>query len=127
MAALSVERCGDWMIDKFSSRRITVVGDVMLDRFLIGRVSRMSPEAPVPVVVFDHEEFRLGGAANVAHNLRVRSTRLATARPVAVSPAPRYGSYVSSPRTASLRIISFAEATDTPRASAISGMGTGSG
>jgi rfaE bifunctional protein kinase chain/domain len=58
------------LIDKFSSRRITVVGDVMLDRFLIGRVSRMSPEAPVPVVVFDHDEFRLGGAANVANNLR---------------------------------------------------------
>jgi len=58
------------LIDKFSSRRITVIGDVMLDRFLIGRVSRMSPEAPVPVVVFDHEEFRLGGAANVANNLR---------------------------------------------------------
>jgi D-beta-D-heptose 7-phosphate kinase/D-beta-D-heptose 1-phosphate adenosyltransferase len=58
------------LIDKFSTRRITVVGDVMLDRFLIGRVSRMSPEAPVPVVVFDHEEFRLGGAANVANNLR---------------------------------------------------------
>lgn len=58
------------LIDRFSSRRITVVGDVMLDRFLIGRVSRMSPEAPVPVVVFDHEEIRLGGAANVANNLR---------------------------------------------------------
>ena len=58
------------LIDRFASRRITVVGDVMLDRFLIGRVSRMSPEAPVPVVVFDHEEFRLGGAANVANNLR---------------------------------------------------------
>jgi D-beta-D-heptose 7-phosphate kinase/D-beta-D-heptose 1-phosphate adenosyltransferase len=58
------------LIDRFTTRRITVVGDVMLDRFLIGRVSRMSPEAPVPVVVFDHEEFRLGGAANVAHNLR---------------------------------------------------------
>jgi rfaE bifunctional protein kinase chain/domain len=58
------------LIDKFSSRRIAVVGDVMLDRFLIGRVSRMSPEAPVPVVVFDHEEVRLGGAANVANNLR---------------------------------------------------------
>jgi rfaE bifunctional protein kinase chain/domain len=58
------------LIDRFSSRRITVVGDVMLDRFLIGRVSRVSPEAPVPVVVFDHEEFRLGGAANVANNLR---------------------------------------------------------
>jgi len=58
------------LIDRFQTRRITVVGDVMLDRFLIGRVSRMSPEAPVPVVVFDHEEYRLGGAANVAHNLR---------------------------------------------------------
>ena len=58
------------LIDRFASRRFTVVGDVMLDRFLIGRVSRMSPEAPVPVVVFDHEEFRLGGAANVANNLR---------------------------------------------------------
>ncbi|MGE0864591.1 MAG: D-glycero-beta-D-manno-heptose-7-phosphate kinase [Vicinamibacterales bacterium] len=58
------------LIDRFPSRRITVLGDVMLDRFVIGRVSRISPEAPVPVVVFDHEEWRLGGAANVAHNLR---------------------------------------------------------
>jgi D-beta-D-heptose 7-phosphate kinase/D-beta-D-heptose 1-phosphate adenosyltransferase len=58
------------LIDSFASRRITVVGDVMLDRFLIGRVGRISPEAPVPVVVFENEEFRLGGAANVANNLR---------------------------------------------------------
>ena len=58
------------LIDRFASRRITVFGDVMLDRFMIGRVARISPEAPVPVVVFDHEETRLGGAANVAHNLR---------------------------------------------------------
>jgi D-glycero-beta-D-manno-heptose-7-phosphate kinase len=58
------------LIDRFASRRITVFGDVMLDRFMIGRVARISPEAPVPVVVFDHEEVRLGGAANVAHNLR---------------------------------------------------------
>ena len=58
------------LIDRFSSRRITVMGDVMLDRFMIGRVARISPEAPVPVVVFDHEEVRLGGAANVANNLR---------------------------------------------------------
>lgn len=58
------------LIGRFASCRLTVVGDVMLDRFLIGRVSRMSPEAPVPVVVFDHDEFRLGGAANVANNLR---------------------------------------------------------
>jgi D-beta-D-heptose 7-phosphate kinase/D-beta-D-heptose 1-phosphate adenosyltransferase len=58
------------LIDSFLSRRIMVFGDVMLDRFMIGGVARISPEAPVPVVVFDHEEIRLGGAANVAHNLR---------------------------------------------------------
>jgi D-glycero-beta-D-manno-heptose-7-phosphate kinase len=58
------------LIDRFASRRIAVFGDVMLDRFMIGRVARISPEAPVPVVVFDHEEMRLGGAANVANNLR---------------------------------------------------------
>ncbi len=58
------------LIEQFGSRRITVLGDVMLDRFLIGRVGRISPEAPVPVVVFESEEVRLGGAANVAHNLR---------------------------------------------------------
>ena len=58
------------LIDRFPSRRITVIGDVMLDRFMIGRVSRISPEAPVPVVVFESEEIRLGGAANVANNLR---------------------------------------------------------
>ena len=58
------------LIETFGSRRITVMGDVMLDRFMIGRVARISPEAPVPVVLFDHEEIRLGGAANVANNLR---------------------------------------------------------
>jgi D-beta-D-heptose 7-phosphate kinase/D-beta-D-heptose 1-phosphate adenosyltransferase len=42
----------------------------MLDRFLVGRVTRISPEAPVPVVAFDHEMHRIGGAANVAHNVR---------------------------------------------------------
>jgi rfaE bifunctional protein kinase chain/domain len=48
---------------------VLVVGDLMLDHFVIGRVERISPEAPVPVVQFDHEEYRLGGAANVAHNV----------------------------------------------------------
>ncbi|CAN5700691.1 hypothetical protein BH18ACI5_BH18ACI5_19000 [soil metagenome] len=52
------------------SRPILVVGDVMLDHFVIGAVERISPEAPVPVVRFAREEYRLGGAANVAHNLR---------------------------------------------------------
>ncbi|MFQ5789345.1 MAG: bifunctional heptose 7-phosphate kinase/heptose 1-phosphate adenyltransferase, partial [Acidobacteriota bacterium] len=46
-----------------------MIGDVMLDEFLWGRVSRISPEAPVPVVEVVRESFQLGGAANVAHNL----------------------------------------------------------
>jgi D-beta-D-heptose 7-phosphate kinase/D-beta-D-heptose 1-phosphate adenosyltransferase len=52
------------------SRPIVVIGDVMLDHFVIGAVERISPEAPVPVVRFAREEYRLGGAANVANNLR---------------------------------------------------------
>src|SRR5689334_18033817 len=50
-------------------RSVLVIGDLMLDHFVIGRVERISPEAPVPVVQFDHESFRLGGAANVASNV----------------------------------------------------------
>lgn len=49
---------------------IAVIGDVMLDHFVIGSVSRISPEAPVPVVRFERDDFRLGGAANVAANVR---------------------------------------------------------
>src|SRR6185369_9812781 len=48
--------------------RLLVVGDVMLDRYWFGDVSRISPEAPVPVVKIEREENRLGGAANVARN-----------------------------------------------------------
>ena len=51
------------------SARILVIGDAMLDKFIVGRVTRISPEAPVPVVAFDHEMLRMGGAANVAHNV----------------------------------------------------------
>jgi len=58
------------LVPRLAGRRIAVAGDVMLDHFIIGRVDRISPEAPVPVVCFEREEFRLGGAANVAHNLR---------------------------------------------------------
>jgi D-beta-D-heptose 7-phosphate kinase/D-beta-D-heptose 1-phosphate adenosyltransferase len=49
--------------------RILVLGDVMLDHFIWGSVSRISPEAPVPVVDFSHESYMPGGAANVARNL----------------------------------------------------------
>lgn len=56
----------------FSSPKanILVIGDVMLDRYLGGFVERISPEAPVPIVVLESDESRLGGAANVALNLQ---------------------------------------------------------
>jgi D-beta-D-heptose 7-phosphate kinase/D-beta-D-heptose 1-phosphate adenosyltransferase len=57
------------IIEKFKGRRILVAGDVMLDRYLWGMVSRISPEAPVPVVDVRSETYRLGGAANVARNV----------------------------------------------------------
>jgi D-beta-D-heptose 7-phosphate kinase/D-beta-D-heptose 1-phosphate adenosyltransferase len=53
----------------FGRVHILVIGDAMLDKFIAGRVTRISPEAPVPVVMFDHESHRIGGAANVAHNV----------------------------------------------------------
>lgn len=53
----------------FSKTRLLVVGDVMLDRYWFGEVSRISPEAPVPVVHVHNEEARPGGAANVARNI----------------------------------------------------------
>jgi D-beta-D-heptose 7-phosphate kinase/D-beta-D-heptose 1-phosphate adenosyltransferase len=58
------------IVARLAGSRVAVIGDVMLDHFLIGRVDRISPEAPVPVVRFEREEFRLGGAANVAANVR---------------------------------------------------------
>lgn len=68
-ADLSAGRARD-LVSRFSARSITIVGDAMLDQFLVGRVTRISPEAPVPVVAFEREDTRLGGAANVAHNVR---------------------------------------------------------
>lgn len=55
----------------YSSARVTVIGDVMLDRYWQGDAGRISPEAPVPVIKMGFEENRLGGAANVALNLAV--------------------------------------------------------
>jgi D-glycero-beta-D-manno-heptose-7-phosphate kinase len=59
----------------FSGAHILVIGDAMLDRFIAGRVTRISPEAPVPVVAFEHEMQRIGGAANVAHNVAALGAR----------------------------------------------------
>jgi len=57
------------LVSAFSTAHVLVVGDAMLDTFIVGRVTRISPEAPVPVVAFDHQTHRVGGAANVAHNI----------------------------------------------------------
>ncbi len=57
-------------IRRFSGCRVLVVGDLMLDHFVWGDVTRVSPEAPVPVVRVRRESYRLGGAANVMSNLR---------------------------------------------------------
>lgn len=66
--------------DRFRGTTVLVVGDVMVDAYLWGRVDRISPEAPVPVVHVTDRSERLGGAANVALNLRALE-----ARPVVVS------------------------------------------
>ena len=58
-----------------SRARVLVVGDVMLDRYWFGEVSRISPEAPVPVVKVERSEERLGGAANVARNIAALGAR----------------------------------------------------
>lgn len=57
------------LFDQFVGKRILVIGDVMVDSYLRGKVNRVSPEAPVPIVSLEKEEDRLGGAANVAINL----------------------------------------------------------
>jgi D-beta-D-heptose 7-phosphate kinase/D-beta-D-heptose 1-phosphate adenosyltransferase len=54
---------------KFKDKKILVIGDIILDRYIFGKVSRISPEAPVPVVDVYEESYRLGGAANVANNI----------------------------------------------------------
>jgi D-beta-D-heptose 7-phosphate kinase/D-beta-D-heptose 1-phosphate adenosyltransferase len=58
------------LLGRFKGAHLLVVGDLMLDRFVMGEVERLSPEAPVPVLRVVSEEFRLGGAANVIHNIR---------------------------------------------------------
>jgi rfaE bifunctional protein kinase chain/domain len=60
----------DQILYHAASKRITVIGDLMLDEFVWGKVGRISPEAPVPVVQVSGESFYPGGAANVARNLR---------------------------------------------------------
>jgi rfaE bifunctional protein kinase chain/domain len=57
------------LINEFEGKRVLIVGDVMIDAYIMGKVERISPEAPVPVVNIDQRDMRLGGAANVAINI----------------------------------------------------------
>ncbi len=63
-------------LSDFGKVAALVIGDVILDRYLWGRVSRISPEAPVPVVKVESRTYRLGGAANVAANLAALGCRV---------------------------------------------------
>jgi D-glycero-beta-D-manno-heptose-7-phosphate kinase len=64
------------VFDRLSDITILVIGDLMLDRYLWGSVTRISPEAPVPVVDVRKDENRLGGAANVAMNLKALGVKV---------------------------------------------------
>jgi D-beta-D-heptose 7-phosphate kinase/D-beta-D-heptose 1-phosphate adenosyltransferase len=66
---MKLKRVGE-LLRTFPSKRVLVIGDLMLDEFVWGRVSRISPEAPVPVVEVIRESYYPGGAANVARNVR---------------------------------------------------------
>ena len=63
--------------DNFGDKKILVIGDLILDEFIWGKVKRISPEAPVPVVEVQKESLRLGGSANVVNNLSALGCRVA--------------------------------------------------
>ena len=58
------------ILTEFKDKKILIAGDLMLDSYIFGKVDRISPEAPVPVVAIEQRENRLGGAANVARNIK---------------------------------------------------------
>jgi rfaE bifunctional protein kinase chain/domain len=75
------------VLEALKDLRILVVGDLILDRYLYGKVERISPEAPVPVVEVEREEVRLGGAGNVAGNLASLGVQTYVAGVVGEDPA----------------------------------------
>lgn len=66
-------------VPKLAGKRVLVIGDVMADHYVFGKVERISPEAPIPVVHVDHEEVKPGGAANVACNIAALGGRVTLA------------------------------------------------
>ena len=76
-------------IDKFKDLRVLVIGDLMLDEYLWGRVDRISPEAPVPVVAVERQSHTLGGAGNVINNLSAMGAKVFAMGTVGVGAAGR--------------------------------------
>lgn len=72
---ISIQRLEE-ILNSFNKVKIAVVGDMMLDEYLIGKVNRISPEAPVPIVNIEEERFVLGGASNVANNLKTLDSQV---------------------------------------------------
>lgn len=60
----------EFFLKEFKTKKVLILGDVMLDSYLYGKVNRISPEAPIPILSVTEREFRLGGAANVALNVK---------------------------------------------------------
>ena len=60
----------EYIVTNIQSKKVLVVGDIMLDKYVFGHVDRISPEAPVPVALIKNEEFKLGGSANVALGMK---------------------------------------------------------
>src|SRR5436190_23321802 len=63
------------LVENLPQSKIVLIGDLMLDRYVYGNAERLSPEAPVPVLHYQRQEFRLGGAASVAANLAALQAR----------------------------------------------------
>src|SRR5438128_6330659 len=63
------------LVENLPNSKIVLIGDLMIDRYVYGNAERLSPEAPVPVLHYQREEFRLGGAGNVAANLAAMRAR----------------------------------------------------
>src|SRR5947207_14644182 len=64
------------LIENLPPSKIVLVGDLMLDRYIFGNAERLSPEAPVPVLHFQHEEYRLGGAGSVLADMAALGARV---------------------------------------------------
>ncbi len=75
--------------DKFQRRRVLVIGDLMIDEYLWGDVDRVSPEAPVPVVSINSEDYTLGGAGNVVNNLSALGADVSVVGVVGTGPGGR--------------------------------------